>query len=157
MPGRYATQTDVPAWGTRNEIERLIEKYGGSRIVWSLEPTLATLIFEMKGWRIRYDLPLPAQNSRDFTMTEGGRRRTSQNTIKLAWEQGVRARWRALKLVLQANLEAVELGIISMERAFLGNVMLSSGETVADRVIPELRQITETGRMPALLPAPREE
>jgi hypothetical protein len=153
--GKYATASPVPARATRHEIELLIEKYGGDRIIWDVGPNRpsANLIFEIQGWRIRYTLPLPTPDDAAFRFTATFRAR-SATAQREEYEKAVRSRWRALKLVIHANLEAVEVGIMTIAQAFLASVMLPGGETVAERIVPDLAEAAKTGHLPPLLPEP---
>lgn len=64
----------------------------------------------------------------------------------------------ALKLVIQAKLEAVEAGITTFEDEFLAHLVLPSGETFGEWAAPQLERAYITGAMPSSLlglPAPR--
>jgi len=150
MPPTYAKDTDVTPESSRAEIERILRRYGATSFMYGWDANRAALVFELKGRRIQFVLPMP--NRKDFLTTETGRRRTSDNAIDEAFEQAVRQRWRALALVIKARLESVEAGIETFDQAFLANVMLPSGQTVGDFMVPQVQVAYETGRMPAMLP-----
>lgn len=67
-------------------------------------------------------------------------------------QQQVRSRWRALFLVIKAKLEAIDLGIMTIEDAFLADTILPNRQTVAEVMRPQIESAYETGNMPPLLP-----
>jgi hypothetical protein len=60
------------------------------------------------------------------------------------WEQDVRECWRALLLLIKANLEAVDRGIVRAEEAFMAFLIAPSGQTVGEIVLP---QFLTSGRL----------
>ena len=84
-------------------------------------------------------------------MTPGGRRRRNADKALDCWEQAVRQRWRALHLVIQAKLEAVETGISTFDEEFLAWITLPDDTTVGQRLLPQVARAYETGDMPPLL------
>ena len=60
--------------------------------------------------------------------------------------------WRALRLVIQAKLEAVEAEITTFEEEFLAHIVLPDGQTVAQHVQPRVESMYREGKMQALLP-----
>jgi hypothetical protein len=98
---------------------------------------------------IRFVLPLPEQA--EFRKTPSGRRdRNDSDTLK-AWEQGCRQRWRALALTIKAKLESVESGIEEFESAFMAQVVMPNGRTIAEQVLPLIESAYRSGKMPELL------
>lgn len=88
------------------------------------------MAFRLKGRHIRFALPLGSKLSK----------------------QRIDARWRALWLVVKAKLEAVDIGIISVEDAFLSDTVLPDRQTVAEYMAPQIEAAYSTGNMPPLLP-----
>ena len=129
MSGTYAANTDVSSEKSRNEIERILHKYGADEFGYMTGSGVARIQFSKDGRIVRFTLPLPDRNSREFTKTPLGRDRSSTQAA-LAYEQAVRQRWRALALVVKAKLEAVEAGISVFEEEFLANILLPGGKTV---------------------------
>lgn len=144
----YAKDTTVSAERSRAEIETILDRYGASKFAYMRDEHVAVIGFSVHQRSLRFVLPLPDKN--DFQMTPGGKRRT-QNSINEAYEQAVRQRWRALTLVIKAKLESVESGIETFEQAFLGNIVLPGGQTVAEWMIPQIASAYNTGAMPPLL------
>lgn len=109
----------------------------------------------MAGRRIRFELPLPDRNAREFTHTPSRNTARSSAQALEAWEQACRQRWRALSLAIKAKLEAVECGITDFESEFLAHIVLPSGQTVGGWMLPQIAEAYETRSMPPLLPGPK--
>ena len=151
MP-KYATDTSVSSEQSRMEIERTLKKYGASRFAYATMDERAMIGFVMDGRQIRFMLPLPDPQSREFTHTPTrGERRSAENAAR-EWEQACRQRWRALGLVIKAKLEACECGISVFEDEFMANIVLPGGQTVGDWMRPQIEQAYSTGKMPPMLP-----
>ena len=104
----YASQTSVPSDKSRAEIERTLARYGASSFMYGWDQTRAVIAFEMNGRRLKFILPMPERDSREFTHTPAKNQRRSAAAAEAAYDQAVRQRWRALALVIKAKLEAVE-------------------------------------------------
>jgi hypothetical protein len=131
----YAEKTKVPVEQSRAEIEKTLSRYGADRFMWFTEPQRAVLIFEGKGRRIRFDLPVP-----DGQDEKAARIR--------------RQKWRSFLLCIKAKLDSVESGIETFEEAFLAHVVMPDGKTVAEHARPRIAEAYNGGEIKALLPAP---
>lgn len=155
---RYAAQTTVSSAKSRAEIESILSRYGADAFAYFSECDRAAVQFRYDRWSIRFVLPLPDREAREFTHTPARGNRRSNEDAERAWEQACRQRWRALALAIKAKLEAVECGITSFEEEFMAHLVLPSNETVGDHALPKLRAALDEGRMPdrllALPPAP---
>lgn len=147
---RYASETTVSPEKSRAEIERTLTRYGASSFMYGWDQQRAAIMFEMNGRRLKFMLPLPDRD--DFKRTEVKRQMRSPEAQQAAYDKAVRQRWRALALVIKAKLEAVEAGIAEFEEEFLAHIVLPSGQTVGEFVIPQVQLAYENGLMPALLP-----
>lgn len=147
---RYASQTTVSSGQSRNEIERLIEKYGATGFAYGWQNEFAVISFEMNGRRIRFDLPMPSKDAHEFTHHSKGPR--APDAAQKAWEQATRQRWRALALLVKAKLEAVESGITVFDEEFLAHVVLPNGRTVGQMTIESVAIAYRDQKMPTLLP-----
>lgn len=155
--GRYAAKTSVSADKSRLEIERTLARYGATAFAYMTRGQQAVILFEMRGRRIRFLLPLPEESAFTFTPTGYTRTKTSKRE---AWEQATRQRWRALLLIIKAKLEAIEAGVATLESEFLAQTLLPSGATVGEWLEPQLDDVYTSGQMPPLLlgaPAPPEQ
>jgi len=146
---RYAAQTTVSMARSRTEIEQILTKYGADQFLYGWEESRAFIQFRAEKRSIRFLLLMP--DEQEFRLTTTGQRRSDDAKTK-AWEQAQRQRWRALKMVIQAKLEAVESGITEFEAEFLAHVVLPDGTTVGDWVQPQVALAYENAEMPKGLP-----
>lgn len=129
MP-EYAARTKVPADRTRLQIEEMMRKRGADQFFSGADSERAVLAFRLNGRHIRFVLPLE-----------------TTKTQQRYW-----ARWRAMFLVIKAKLEAVDIGILTVEEAFLGDTILPDRRTVAETMLPQIEVAYTSGEMPKLLP-----
>lgn len=148
MP-RFAANTSVDSGASRAEIERTLRRYGCDEFGYMSSRDQAVILFTLHSRRVKFVLPLPGAEDEEFNVTATGRVRSSSAAAE-AWEQAVRQRWRALALCVKAKLEAVEAGIETYDQAFLAHFVLPSGETVSERILPELDEAWQGRRLPAL-------
>jgi hypothetical protein len=158
----YAATTSVSWQSSRDEVERTLTRYGASQFMYGWtditsvdgEPlglSGAVVAFTARNRQIRFTLPLPDRKSSEFTHTPSKRLVRSAAEAEKAYDQAVRQRWRALALVIKAKLEATDAGISEFEEEFLANIVLPNGRTVAQEVIPKVKQTYEVGKMRPLL------
>lgn len=127
----YAAQTTVSVDRSKAEVHRLLRRYGATRIADAWEPTSAAVQFEIKGVVARLSIPIPTEAE----IKARPRARKSPAAVKKAATQIERQRWRMLALLLKAKLEAVELGLTTMEEEFLASIVLRNGETIGQHVL----------------------
>jgi hypothetical protein len=136
----YANKTSVPIDRSQAEIRKILGKYGASGFAYGEMHDLNVIMFEMKGRRIKFILPMPKKPSISAT----------QASIK-TYEQLCRSRWRALVLAIKAKLECVESGITTLEQEFMAHIVLPNGRTVGEVMTPQIEQSYSSGNMPPLL------
>ncbi len=143
----YAASTDVPVERSRAQIEKTLERYGATSFMygWSLDE--AQIAFVIAERHIRMRLPMPGATDEEFWTTPTGKQRTN-SAAKDAYDQARRQRWRALLLVIQAKLEAVEVGISTFEQEFLAHVVLPDGSTVGELMLPQIERAYSNGQQP---------
>ncbi len=146
---QYAKNTNVTSELSRIEIEKILIKYGADNFAYATTNGMALIGFTIFQKQVKFVLALPKRE--DYRLTPTGRMR-SENSQQEAWEQDCRQRWRALKLVIQAKLEAVECGISVFEDEFMANIVLPGGETVGDFMKPQIEKAYKLGVPPSLLP-----
>lgn len=73
-------------------------------------------------------------------------RRTSKQHEARALEQGQVAVWSILRDWIKGQLTAVETGILSFEGAFLGQILLPTGETVYERIEAQKLLVPPSGK-----------
>lgn len=152
----YAKDTTVDAGRSRTEIERTLARYGATSFGYATEDTpdggRAAVSFIHAGRQVRFVVALPSRTERRFTHTPGRGNPRSPEAAQREWEQACRQRWRALALLVKAQLEAVESGILTFEEAFLAQTVIpGTGHTVAQHIGAELDQSIESGSTPRLL------
>ena len=59
----YAQYTKITVEQTKTEIERLLGRYGASKFAFFAEQERAIIVFEAHDRRLRFDLPLPKNDS----------------------------------------------------------------------------------------------
>lgn len=150
---KFAENTSVSVEKSRAEIETLIVRYGATSTAFMNAPGRALIMFEAKGRRIMFELPLPDREEKRFQRDGRGSVRGPAQRLA-AWEQACWQRWRALALVIKAKLEAVESGITSFEDEFLAHVVMPDGQTVATHIKPRIAAAYEQQAMVPLLPPP---
>lgn len=150
---KFAEGTSVSVSKSRAEIEGLIIRYGATSTAFLNAPDRAAIMFEAKGRRIRFDLPLPSKEDKRFARDGRGTVRGPAKRLE-AWEQACRQSWRALALVIKAKLEAVESGITTFEDEFMAHIVLPDGQKVGDYVRPRIEEAYSTNTMVPLLPPP---
>lgn len=151
--GRYASETTVSAERSLAEIERAVGRYGADGFgVIKKTDGRAAVMFEFEHLAIKIALQMPPKDDPEFTQTPTGRERSEPQAYE-AWEKATRQRWRALLLVIKAKLEAVDAGISTIEREFMPFVVCGpNGQTLGDVLLPQLKQLANSGRVPKLLP-----
>lgn len=148
----YASNTTVSAEKSRAEIERILQRYGADQFMYGWDSDRAVIVFRMANRHIKFILPMPDKSAREFTHTQSKGTKRSEEQAYKTWEQACRQKWRALKLVIQAKLEAVEAGISIFDDEFMANIVLPNGSTVSQLMLPQIETAYEQGEMPKMLP-----
>lgn len=130
----YAKGTDVGVDRSQQEIVQLLRRYKVDTYGFGVETGRASVTFHLKGVPIRVGIPLPTRPERPKMVNPATGRMVDAIT---RWEQEVKEAWRALVLLLKANLEAVERGIVSVEQAFMAYLVTGDGRTVGELVLPQ--------------------
>ncbi len=154
----YAATTGVPIERTRMQIERELVKFGAEEFLSGVSADKAFVGFKARNRYVRFMLPLPNRNDKEFRFRATGRQRygsratrSDAETLK-RWEQACRSRWRALLLTLKAKLESIETGIETFEQAFLAHIQLPDSTLVGDRVIHAITTAYECNNYSSLPP-----
>ena len=148
----YASQTLVSAEKSRNEIEHTLRRFGADQFMYGWEDSRAVIQFRAQNRLIRVVLELPDKDDPRFTMTPAGRKQRTPDAMLKAWEQATRSTWTSMALVIKAKLVAVDDGIVTFEQEFLAHIVLPSGETVGNWIVPQVERAYEVGEMPMALP-----
>jgi len=151
MGGKFAAETNVSVESTRAEIDGLLDRYGATAVRSTRMADVAQIEFWARERQVRFTLPLPDRNAEEFVFSfvnqhSSTRKRRNPDQQYKAWEQACRQRWRALKLAIQAKLEAVEVGIAQFEDEFLAYIVdPKTQRTVSEVIRPELAKIYSGG------------
>lgn len=152
----YASGTKVTSDKTRMDIERTLSRFGASAFMYGWHGGQAVVAFEAHGRQIRFHLPMPDRESKEFTRTPTGLKRSAKAAAD-AHDQAIRSRWRALLLIIKAKLAAVEARITTFEDEFLAHTVIpASGATVSDWLQPQIAESYESGSAPPMLPQPQQ-
>lgn len=148
---RFAENTAVSSSTSRAEIERTLTRYGADGFMYGWADDTAVVAFRMSNRHIKFLLPMPDRQAREFTHTPERRTKRAPSKAEAAYEQGVRQRWRALALVIKAKLEAVESGITEFDDEFMAHIVLPDGKTIGQVMRPQIAAAYDSGEMPPLL------
>lgn len=143
----YAAGTSVPVERTRAEIDTLLSRNGAgsTAILNDEEKNLAAIAFTIKGARFRLELPLPSfaetkpaagDEPRGWLSWTDAARHTWRSN---RFHQMRRERWRAVLLLLKSKLEIVRIGLSSVEREFMADMVLPGGATAYEALSEALR------------------
>lgn len=143
MAGQYAQDTSVSVSKSKEDIERVLRRYGASKFASGWDEDSATIAFEASGRMVRFVVTLPQLS--DFALSPAGRKRTAASQMA-SWEQASRSIWRSLKLCIQAKMEAIAAGIATFDDEFLAYLVLGDGRTVSEHVAPSLNNSISTPR-----------
>jgi hypothetical protein len=156
MPRSYAEGTTVSVERSRAELEALLTRFGATGFLYGWTSQQGMIAFELHGRRCRFVVrPPSADELPDLRQAARERRRQASDDRRLLDEE-VRRRWRELVLLVKAKLIAVESGVVSMDEEFLPYFVLPGNVTVAERLLPDLDNAAQSGRLPPLLPGPAE-
>lgn len=135
----YAERTAVPVAQSIADIRKLVEKAGAGQFQYGEMEDRLVVGFTGSNRRVR------------FTVRFGPRPTSPRDLSR--WEQLKRSQTRALLLVIKAKFESVAAALESFEEAFLAEVMMPDGGTVAQHVGQALIAAYASGQTPpALLP-----
>lgn len=151
----YAKGTSVSVEKSRAEIETILQRYGATHFAYMVGPGKATIGFQAKDRRVRFDLPLPSVDAKEFARDGRGTVRTQIKRYEV-WEQACRERWRALSLCIKAKLESVESRIETFESAFMAHIVMPNGQTIGEIAVPRIAQIYAGSDVPLLPPPPQQ-
>lgn len=132
----YAAGTTVNVSASQQEIAKTLHRYGVETYSFGARPGEALVEFEMNRYPVRIMVPLPPKPPKQMGPSpESGR----QINLWSRWEQELKEAWRALLLLIKANLEAIERGIVTVEQAFLAYLVGADGRTVGEAIIPSIQ------------------
>lgn len=146
---KYASNTTVSVGKSKDEIERMIVRFGAKQFMTGIDGNRAFVCFVFENRAIKREIKLPPQS--DFAMTPAGKRERSREDMIKHWEQACRQKWRALALSIKGKLVSIDEGVSTFEDEFLAYTCLPNGETVSIWLQPQINKTIESGKMPKLL------
>lgn len=150
MSGTYAAKTDVPMSRSRDEIERIVTRFGATHYGYLTEGSAVAITFEIKGIRVVMRMPLPDRSQ--FLRDKRGSLR-SDSAVGRDVEQACRQRWRTLANAVKAKLAMVDDGISTIEREFLADVWVpGANQTYGEWAIPQIAESYQRNELPPMLP-----
>jgi hypothetical protein len=159
-PAPYASGTTVSAEKSRLELEGLLAKHGATqRAVFTDDARgIVAIAFVIADHKYRLDVPLP--NRSDYSRPKKWPHGWQSWSLarREQWAEGQcaqaqRERWRAVVLACKAKLELVRLGVSTIEREFLADLVLPDGKTASETLGEYMRGILANGyRAPLALP-----
>lgn len=151
--GKFALQTDVSAEKSLSEIRSTLKKYDATGFMMIENVERIGIAFEIQKRQIRFVMPMPPKSEAVWKASSRYHHR-GEFDVKLH-DQMIRSRWRALAMVIKAKLESVALGVETLDEAFMGQLVLPSGQTMAEWATPKLDAVYAGGDMPPMLPTGR--
>lgn len=124
----YAKGTSVRVEKTQGDLVKVLEKAGAVRHSFGRNGDLALVQFEIKETQVMMSVPLPLL--KDSFKIPGRWKERTGSQAQMHHEQLVRERWRQVLLLVKAKLEAVAIGMTTIEREFLADVRTADGTTV---------------------------
>ena len=157
-PG-YAKGTTVDVSKSRAEIDHVLTKNGASSvgILNDSDKAVAVVAFTIRGAKFRLEIPLPSMAEVDKA-AKSKQWFSWDETKRLAWKrvelaQRERERWRAVLLLIKSKLEIVRIGLSSVEREFMADLVLPSGQRAEAFFAEAIRRGLEGGDVPPMLGA----
>ncbi len=147
----YAKDTNVTPEQSMAEIKATLKRWGASGLAQYEDETCVKIGFRTKERQVKFSLPLPNRNDKQFKYTNGGPHGRVGEFSEVKYDQAVRQRYRALLLTIKAKLESVESGIETFEEAFMAQLVLPSGQTMGEWAAPQIDKLYSGQTMPPLL------
>ena len=150
----FAKGTKTAISTTEEQIKTMLRKAGANTIAMMEEPTSAVVAFHLQGRSIRFRLPLPTRDGFLRSQRGTGWQENKESTVDNLWMQASRERWRQLHLCIKAKLESVEQEIELFDDAFLSQIVTPDGETIGEKVKPQMTALMDGRPLRPLLGGP---
>ena len=134
----YAEGTKVSVDKSQHEVMQLLSKHGITKKAMMSDEGSSSVGFEMTGVAYRITIVSPNRGDRSILRDGRGSQRTPQQQ-ESAYQAEDRRRWRSLVLVMKAKLVAIQDNITTFEQEFLAYIVTDNGQTVGERIIPQLQ------------------
>lgn len=147
----YAKGSIVSPDRTREELNKILKKYGAKGFGFWDKEEHAIVAFELRERKYRFVISF--EEIARFRLSPAGKLRTKIQQ-KTAHEQHIRERWRAILAVVKGKLIAVDASIETFEEAFLRYlVMPGTNQTIGEVIEPQLEEAYRSGVLPPMLQA----
>lgn len=146
----YAKDTIVPTHRSREEIERLLDRYGITPVQWTGDsrrgPVVLRFQWTPKGSSspLMIRMSLAAPDPREFSLPGRGKAPPSPADVQARIEKEMRRRHRSLLLDLKGRFTSMEDGIATDLETWLPFIEHSSGQTFAEMVSPHVGRLTSS-------------
>jgi len=140
----YAEGTEVSVERSIQEAQSLLRRHAILDVGVTTTRAGGRIQFRTAERAVQFTVLAPGMDDDAVLFYPSGKTRPPKDRPKRV-EQVERERWRALVLTLKAKLESVEAGVETVEQAFLAQILLPDGTTVADQVTPALERAYATG------------
>ena len=125
----YAERTDVPVGRSKAAIEDLVKRHGAEAFGTFEQAGAVKIFFSLNGRNILFQMPVPDDAQKE------------------------RSIWRAMLLTIKGKLESAARGIETIEEAFMANVVMKDGRTVAEHALPAIEAHYSGDTQVPLLPS----
>ncbi len=119
------------------EIQKILSKFGVTAMMTDYDgPNVSAVSFQMvhKGKKIAYRMPCNWRAVRaafdEQRITQGKLKHKDRSLDN----QAIRTAWRVVKVWLEAQIALVEINMATIPQIFLPYTIMSSGETLSDRM-----------------------
>lgn len=126
---QYARGTRASIEKSIGELTRSLSKAGARAIVIGDDTRQALAHFELGGRKVRSTCPMPKPDDDEFFLLKNGKQR-SPEACRILFEQACRERWRQFILLNKGKLVAIRLGITTVDKEYLSDLLLPDGATV---------------------------
>ena len=123
-----------------SEIWATVRRYGAGEFAHMESDTQAATYFIIRDRWIQLLLAMPAPKAAELTKTEAGADR-SASAVETAREPAYRSRWQARALIIEAQFEVVEVGIVVFEDEPLANTVPPGASIAFGEVLPETMRL----------------
>ena len=153
---RYASDTAVGVGSSRNDIQRVLEKFGATQLQWSDDfkngVSMIRFLWECDGatYCARFEITAQTDEEMRAEAKDGRNGQFSQSKYDTIRKRRGMVEHRELFLFIKALFVAVEAGIVKAEAVLLPFLEDKTGQTVADQVLPHLKKL-HTGNALRLL------
>jgi hypothetical protein len=158
----FAIGTKVSVEKSRAELDTLLGKYGATAraIVVDDQQARAQVAFMLGGLKYRLDIPLPVRAMGEPPVLPRGWKVWSEfereQWCLKQYDQTLRERWRVVVLLIRAKLEAVGLGLSTVEKEFIADLVLEDGRTVYTALGDNIRYALATNAPLSLVSGSRQ-